>query len=70
MQSQIRAKEREIADLEMVISEMEHPNSDSGNVLRNRAFAAKQDLSELKSQIQQALTLRAEAERKYRQAAR
>ena len=70
MQSQIRLKEREIADLEMVIAEMDNPSSDSGNVLRNRAFAARQDLEELRSQIQQAMTVRAEAERKYRDASR
>lgn len=70
VQQQIRLKEREIADLEMVISEMENPQSDSGNVLKNRAFAAKQDLDELRGQAQQAQAARAEAERKYRESSR
>ena len=70
IQAQIRLKEREIADLEMVINEMENPASDSGNVLRNRAFAAKQDLAELQGRLTSAVQAQTEALRKYSQADR
>lgn len=56
VQSQIRQKEKEIADLELVISDMAltaviGTGSESQSVLRERAFELKQDLSELRSRL-------------------
>jgi hypothetical protein len=56
VQGQIRQKEREIADLELVISDMAltaviGTGSESQSVLRERAFELKQDLSELRSRL-------------------
>jgi hypothetical protein len=65
LQAQRRAKEREIDDLEMVIAEMDNPNSDSASVLRNRVFAARQDLAEIDGKLTSATRERDEAARKY-----
>lgn len=67
IQEQIRQKEREIADLDMVIAEID-PNSDSASLLRARAFTMKQELASLRSRLtdeQQALL---EARRAYQAA--
>lgn len=67
IQEQIRQKEREIADLDMVIAEID-PNSDSASLLRARAFTMKQELASLRSRLtdeQQALV---EARRAYQAA--
>jgi hypothetical protein len=56
VQDQIRQKEKEIADLEMVISDVAlsavvGTGSESQSVLRDRAFVLKQDLSELRGAL-------------------
>lgn len=55
LQNQIRLKEREIADLEMVIREIENPNSESANLLKNRIFVARQDAVELQARLNRAV---------------
>lgn len=70
LQGQIRAKEREIADLEMVILEMGPMAGDSANVLRSRAFTSRQDLAELQSRLSSAQSQQIEAARRYQQTMR
>ena len=67
IQDQIRQKEREIADLDMVIAEIDG-NSDSASLLRARAFSLRQELTELKSRLTAEQTSLAEARRSYQQA--
>ena len=52
----------------MIIDEMERPDTESGVLLRNRAFAARQDLAELKSRLEVLLRDQAAAGQKYKQA--
>lgn len=67
IQGQIRAKEREIADIEMVLADLANPSDESTNVLKSRVFSSKQDLQELRDQLTAAMAAKTEAERKYRQ---
>lgn len=50
LQAQVRQKEREIAALEMVITELPDAG-DSGDVLRAQIFVLRQDLSEIKARL-------------------
>ena len=55
VQAQIRTKEREISDLEMVVSGMNAPTA-ARQTLSDRVFTLKQDLDDLKTKLAQALT--------------
>lgn len=49
LQSQVRQKEREVADLEVILADI--PPGDAANTLRSRVFTIRQDLSELRSTL-------------------
>ena len=53
LQTQIRTKEREIADLAMVLGSM-NAHSGSYDTLNNRIFTLKQDLEDLKAKLTEA----------------
>jgi hypothetical protein len=66
--NQVRAKERELADLEMVMQEID--SNDAATILRNRVFSTRQELGELNQRLAEAVQNRQEAERVYRQVSR